>query len=39
MIETAHDKQTRDAYRAAHYERSRALGELLGWFSRKTSSN
>jgi hypothetical protein len=38
MIETATDAKTRDAYRAAHYERSRAFGELLNWLGRKTPS-
>ena len=38
MIETAPDKRTRDAYRAAHLERSRALGTMLGWLKRSSSS-
>ncbi|QFT82578.1 hypothetical protein FIU89_18270 [Roseovarius sp. THAF27] len=38
MIETSFDARTRDAYRAAHYERSRAFGELLGWLGRKSPS-
>ncbi|QFT94614.1 hypothetical protein FIU86_17310 [Roseovarius sp. THAF9] len=38
MIETATDAKTRDAYRAAHYERSRAFGELLNWLGRKSPS-
>lgn len=38
MIENAFDARTRDAFRAAHYQRSRAFGELFGWLGRKTSS-
>jgi hypothetical protein len=30
MIETPSDAKTRDAYRTAHYERSRAFGQLFG---------
>ena len=38
MFETAPDAKTRDAYRAAHYERSRFFGEVFGWLARKTPS-
>jgi len=38
MIETPSDAKTRDAYRAAHYERSRAFAEMFGWLGRKPSS-
>ncbi len=35
MIEFATDKATRDAYRAAHYERSRAVGQFFNWLTHR----
>ena len=34
MIEIATDRKTRDAFRSAHYQRSRAIGEFFGWLKR-----
>lgn len=34
MIEAALDQKTRDAYRAAHEARGRALSDLFAWLRR-----
>lgn len=36
MIETATDRRTRDAYRAAHEARADAMKELWTWITRSS---